>query len=269
MNDRKEILNKFDKFLNVIASLRDPKTGCPWDREQTLDTMKDFFLEECYELRHELEKGDHQKAADELGDITLLVSLCAQIASENNHFDMGDVLDAITEKLIERHPHVFGDVTVKDSDDVTKKWDDIKRKKSRKNIGDDLLMSLPPMLWAYKVQKKLANIGFDFKNADETLFKVKEEFREMMEAVKSSDKTKIENEMGDLFFSMINLARHLSINPEAALISTISKFIDRVKFIEGNSEKHYGRTFKELSMPEMDNLWELSKKTKVMEEHKK
>ncbi|HOD38987.1 MAG: Nucleoside triphosphate pyrophosphohydrolase [bacterium ADurb.Bin243] len=263
---REEILHKFNHFMDVIDKLRDPEKGCPWDREQTLKTMKDFFLEECYELNHEIIAGDHEKTADELGDILLLISLCAKIGEEERKFDMGDILDKISHKLIERHPHVFGDQNVSDSGDVIKKWDEIKRAKRKKNISEDLVMSLPPLLWAYKVQKRLANIGFDFTTYDETLVKVREELEELSHEIKTGAREKIEGELGDMFFALINLSRHLSVNPETALVSSITKFIDRVGFIENNSEKHYGRPFKELTMAEMDRLWELAKNKPVMEE---
>lgn len=262
MNSRQEIMKRFENFLDIVAKLRAPEGGCPWDRKQTLDTMKDYFLEECYEFMHEVSVGDTKKTADELGDITLLVALCAQIESEGGRFDMGDVLRMISDKLVERHPHVFGTGSVSDADDVVRKWDDIKRRKNeRKRISDDLVMSLPPLLWAYKVQKRLANVGFDFKNAEETIPKVKEEFGELMAAIDSGDRKKVEDELGDMFFALINYSRHAGINPENALISTVTKFIDRVKFIEDNSREHFGRDFKELKMAEMDTLWELSKKS--------
>lgn len=266
MNSREEILKKFNSFLDIIDRLRDPEKGCPWDREQTLGTMKDFFLEECYELNHEVINGDSEKTADELGDILLLIALCAKIGSEDNKFDMGDILDKVSSKLIERHPHVFSEGSVSDSGDVIKKWDEIKRKKRQKNISEDLVMSLPPLLWAYKVQKRLANMGFDFTGRDETMVKVREELDELTHEIKCGDRDKIEKELGDTFFSLINLARHLSVNPETALVASITKFIDRVGFIERNCGEHYGRPFKELTMAEMDNLWELAKKKPVMEE---
>lgn len=260
MNSREQIIKKFNNFLDIVEKLRDPEKGCPWDREQTIPTMKNFFLEECYELMHEIEQANDVKTADELGDIMLLVTLCAQIASEEKTFDMGDILDKISHKLIERHPHVFGETHVSDSNDVVKKWDEIKRKKShKKNISDDLKMSLPPLLWAYKVQKRLANVGFDFKNASETLVKVKEEFRELMRAVRANDSKGVEEEIGDMFFSIINYARHSGINPESSLIATINKFIDRVRYIENNSTETFGKSFEQLSMKEMDELWDKAK----------
>lgn len=269
MTDKRErILNKFNHFLDVIDKLRDPEKGCPWDREQTLGTMKDFFLEECYELNHEIVNGDMEKTADELGDVLLLVALCAKIGDDEKKFDMGDILEKISHKLIERHPHVFSESSVTDSDDVIKKWDEIKRKKRKKNISEDLVMSLPPLLWAYKVQKRLANAGFDFTTCDETFVKVREELEELAHEIKTGTRDRIESELGDMFFSLINLSRHLSVNPETALVSSITKFIDRVGFIENNSEKHFGRPFKELTMAEMDKLWELAKKKPVMEDKK-
>lgn len=266
---RELILKKFDRFLDVIDALRHPEKGCPWDREQTLSTMKDFFLEECYELNHEIVSGDDEKTADELGDILLLVVLCAKIGEDENRFDMGDVLEGISRKLIERHPHVFSESSVTGPEDVIKKWDEIKRKKRRKKLSEDLVMSLPPLLWAYKVQKRLANAGFDFTTYDETLVKVREEVDELAHEIKAGDRRRIENELGDLFFSLINLSRHLSVNPETALVASITKFIDRVGFIEANCEKHYGRPFKELTMAEMDALWELAKKKPVTEDKRK
>lgn len=262
MNNRAEIIERFGKFLDIVEKLRHPEEGCPWDRKQTITTMKDFFLEECYELMHEIERNDAAKISDELGDVTLLVALCAQIESEATRFDMGDVLKKISDKLIERHPHVFGDKTVDDADDVVKKWDQIKRDKNRtKRISDDLSMNVPPLLWAYKVQKRLANIGFDFKTPEETLVKVREEFGELMHAIEQGDRAKIEGEMGDMFFALINYARHSSINPESALVATVRKFIDRVRFIEERSEGHFGgRKMEELTMAEMDELWDLAKK---------
>jgi len=261
MNDRQEILKRFNKFLDIIEKLRHPEEGCPWDKKQTIFTMKDFFLEECYELMHEVEANDASKISDELGDVMLLIALCAQIESESGRFDMGDVLSKISEKLIERHPHVFGDTTVDGADDVVKKWDQIKREKGRKkSITDDLKMNVPPLLWAYKAQKRLANIGFDFKTADETLVKVREEYGEFMHAIEQGDAKHVEHELGDMFFALINYARHASINPDTALISSVTKFIDRVRFIEENSDGHYGRKMEELTMAEMDSLWDLAKK---------
>lgn len=259
-NKYEETLKKFQKFLDIIYTLRDPNKGCPWDREQTLDSMKDFFLEECYELQYEINKNDYKKVAEELGDILLLITLCAKIGDENKWFNMCEILDQISDKIIERHPHVFKNETVKNSDDVIYKWDEIKRKKHNKTLTDDLKMHLPPMLWAYKVQKKLANIGFDFSNYNDTIRKVREEIEELESEISSNNKEKIEDEIGDIFFSLINLSRHLSINPETALTKTILKFIDRVKFIEENAQKHFNKEFKELSLTEMDFLWELSKK---------
>ncbi len=247
----------FDEFKEIIARLRG-EGGCPWDREQTYKSMKSNVLEESYEVIDACETGG-MKLADELGDLLLQVVMLSQIASEAGEFTMDDVIDCIAEKMIHRHPHVFGDVKAETSEEVLKNWDKIKREDKKdtsvtKSLTD-ITKTLPSVLKAHKVQSRVAKVGFDWDNTDDVFDKVYEEFGELKNAYKNNDAKNAHEELGDLMFSVINLSRFLKINPELALNDSTEKFVRRFEKIEKAATVE-GKKIENMSFEEMDALWE-------------
>ncbi len=251
---------KFDRLVNIVKRLRAPN-GCPWDRKQTLYSLKQNVIEEVFEFIDALDRKDIDNIKEELGDMLLHVVFHSVIAEEDNLFTIDDVLDGISDKLIRRHPHVFGSVKVNDVDEVLKNWDEIKareKKEKPKHYLSDVPRGLPPIERAYKLQKKAAKVGFDWKNAEECFDKVKEEFNELFEAHESKNKEHIKHEIGDMIFALINFARLSDIDPSEALREASLRFEERFNCIE-DKLKEKGKTLKESNLDEMEQLWQSCK----------
>ena len=253
-------MDNFKKLVEIVATLRAPG-GCPWDREQDHKSLKPYLVEETYEVIEAIESGDDEEIAEELGDLLAQVVMHSQLANERKAFDIQTVAGKISAKLIERHPHVFGDKKDLSSGQVLENWERIKSKKSGDNdysVLQGVPRSLPALLKAYRIQQKVGRFGFDWKNAREVLDKVNEEFAEFQDALEN-DRANLEEEFGDLLFSLVNLGRHLDLQPEEALNGTISKFMKRFRFIE-EKLREAGKTVADSNLEEMDRFWEESKK---------
>jgi XTP/dITP diphosphohydrolase len=252
-----EKLAAFGRLLKIMDDLR---AGCPWDRKQTLESLRYLTIEETYELSDAILEKDMTGIKKELGDLMLHLVFYAKIGSETGDFDIKDVLDGISEKLIERHPHIYGDIKVATAEDVKNNWEKIKLKeKERKSVLDGVPNSLPAMVKAYRMQEKARGVGFDWVNADQVWEKVNEEITELQCEVSNGDPQSMEKEFGDLMFSLINYARFIGVNPEDALERTNKKFLHRFKYIEDQTNK-LGKQLRELSLLEMDAFWDEAKK---------
>ena len=249
---------KFEKLMEVMKTLRGPG-GCPWDVEQTHESITMGFVEELYEFIEAVEDKDIETMKEELGDLCLHIVFQVQIAKENGEFTMAEVLDSIIEKLIRRHPHVFSDVKVKNSNEVVANWDDIKKqekqKQHRKSVVDGIPRHLPALSKARKVQIKAKKVGFDWDKVEDVILKIKEEFNELYEAIEEKNQDHINEELGDVLFSVVNLSRFLDVEPERALHNTVRKFMSRFRAIE-NALEEKGTTIQEASFEEMDSLWD-------------
>ena len=252
---REKLTHTFSKLREVIATLRGPN-GCPWDRKQTHESLRPYLIEEAYEVIDAIEEQDDAHIAEELGDVLLQVMLHSQIGEDRGYFTVDDVIRSITEKMIERHPHVFGDVEVESAEEVKANWEVIKNKGREKQDAwlDGLPESLPRLLYAKEMQKKASNVGFDWKRADLAFQKVEEEIEEFQEALQNEEDNAIELEFGDVLFSLVNVARLLSIDPEIALHRTSQKFKRRFEQMEFFAKKD-GQSLAELSQEEMENYW--------------
>lgn len=252
-----------DPLVEVMSALR-AENGCPWDREQTHETLKQYLIEETYEVIEALEEGQMYKICEELGDLLLQIVFHAQIANENEHFDMNDVVNSITEKMLRRHPHVFGTTEVKNSEEVLVNWDKIKAQEQgghaeAKSYLGNIPRSLPALLRAQKIQAKAARVGFDWADYTGALEKVREELAEVLQAIESQQQAALTEELGDLLFAVVNLARLLKIDAEDALTGTSHKFMIRFNYIEQQAAKA-GKKLSELTLEEMDNWWEMAKR---------
>ena len=250
-----------------MVRLRDPETGCPWDRVQTLSTLKPCVLEETYELLAAMDRPDDQSNyVEELGDVLLQVMFQCVMAEQEGRFSFDDVANAISDKLVRRHPHVFGDVDAKDPATVLRNWEQIKqqehRKEARHSALDGVPSTLPALLKAQRSQEKAARVGFDWKDAKGPLAKIREEIAELEEAVATSSDTsldeRVKEELGDLLFSVTNLARHLKADSESALEGSTAKFARRFRAVEAGA-KAAGRDLKSMTLEEMDALWDKAK----------
>ena len=253
-----------------MVRLRDPETGCPWDRVQTLSTLKPCVLEETYELLAAMDRPDDQSNyVEELGDVLLQVMFQCVMAEQEGRFSFDDVANAISDKLVRRHPHVFGDVDAKDPATVLRNWEQIKqqehRKEARHSALDGVPSTLPALLKAQRSQEKAARVGFDWKDAKGPLAKIREEIAELEEAVATSSDTSLDEhvkeELGDLLFSVTNLARHLKADSESALEGSTAKFARRFRAVEAGA-KAVGRDLKSMTLEEMDALWDKAKDAK-------
>lgn len=256
MNTREEQMKAFGRLLDVMDDLREK---CPWDRKQTLQSLRHLTLEEVYELSDALLDENMPEIKIELGDVLLHLVFYAKIASEKGDFDIADVLNSLCDKLIFRHPHIYGDVVVEDEETVKQNWEKLKLKEGNLSILSGVPNGLPPMIKAFRVQDKVKGIGFDFPNAEEAWKKVEEEMQEFQEELQGNNKEKQEAELGDVFFSLINYARILGLNADSALERTNLKFISRFKKLEILA-KEKGFTLAEMTLSEMDELWEQVKK---------
>jgi MazG family protein len=255
---------KFQKLVEIMGRLRAPG-GCPWDREQTFDTIKPFTLEETYEVLDAIDRRDWPDLAEELGDFMLQAVFYAQMASEQDLFTIGDALDAINSKLIRRHPHVFGDQSAETAGDVKRIWGDVKAaEKKEKGREDHGLLSsvpraLPALVEAQQIASRAAAVGFDWENSTQVVEKLHEELAELHEAQLNASQDELENEIGDLLFVIVNLARFMKVDPEQALRRTNSKFRRRFGFIE-NKLAEAGKTLADSNIDEMEALWQQAKK---------
>jgi tetrapyrrole methylase family protein/MazG family protein len=253
--------NAFDKLVQLMARLRGPD-GCPWDRKQTTASLKPFLIEECYEVVDALDEGDPEKIREELGDLLFQIIFHARIAEEKGEFTIKDVITTNVEKMTRRHPHVFGDEKLETDKEVLANWEEIKKKekgyRDRKSVLEGVPRDLPSLLRAHRLQERAARVGFDWKHLNEALPKLDEEMAEFKESLKKEDAAGIEEELGDVFFTLVNISRFLGVNPEEALRKTISKFIDRFRYIEEAAETA-GRKLNDMTLKEMDRLWEESK----------
>ncbi len=250
---------KFEKLVTIMERLRAPD-GCPWDREQNHQTLKKYLIEESYELLEAIDDNDSAAITEECGDVLLQVVFHAQMAREEGRFDISHVIDSISNKLIRRHPHVFGDREAHNADEVLTNWeaDKLKEKAERQSVLDGIAKNLPALLEADQIQKKVRRVGFDWETVDEVFDKVEEEWKELRHAREGMNNKEIEEELGDLLFAIANIARYLKIDPEVALKRANRKFQQRFRFIEEELKKR-NKTPEESDIHEMDALWEEAK----------
>jgi tetrapyrrole methylase family protein/MazG family protein len=252
-------MNNLKKLIDIMAALRS-ENGCPWDKEQTRESLKPFLLEETYEVLEALDAGNAENLKEELGDLLFQIIFHCRLASERGEFDIDDVIDGISSKMISRHPHVFADAEFKTSKEVLMQWEDRKREegKMKKSILDGVPKELPSLLRAQKVQSKAAKVGFDWDRIEDVVKKLHEELNEFKEALNRKAQKEIEDELGDVFFSLVNISRFVGVNPEDALRKTVSKFISRFRYIEMKAADA-GKTLSDMTLSEMDTLWEEAK----------
>ncbi len=260
---RQKQLNAFERLLDIMDELRQK---CPWDRKQTMESIRHLTIEETYELSDAVLEGDMQEIKKELGDLMLHVVFYAKIASETQTFDIAEVIDAICEKLIHRHPHIYGDVIADNEEQVKANWEELKLKEkgASASVLGGVPQSLPALIKALRIQEKVRGVGFDWENTAQVWEKVKEELQEFEQEFNPSMQTannpeKAEQEFGDVLFALINYARFMNINPETALERTNKKFIKRFNYLEAKA-KEIGKNLKEMTLAEMDKLWEEAKK---------
>ena len=256
MHSREEKLEAFNRLLEIMDELREK---CPWDREQTLDSLRNLTIEETYELADAIMDQDLDEIKKELGDLILHIVFYAKIGSEKGAFDIGDVLHGINSKLVFRHPHVFGTREVKDSEEVIENWEELKMKEGNKSVLSGVPVSLPAMIKSHRIQDKVRAVGFDWDHKEQVWDKVTEEINEVKdELLNGNQKEKMEDEIGDLLFSIVNAARLYDIEPETALERTNRKFIQRFKYLETRSIQ-MGKSLKEMNLAEMEAIWEEAK----------
>ena len=255
----------FEELIGVIATLRS-ENGCPWDREQTHETLKSTLIEETYETLEAIDTGDPKKLKEELGDLLLNIMLQAQIAAEHKNFDIYAVIETLTEKLIRRHPHVFGNINVEDSDEVVKNWEEIKRQESgyedRKSVLDGIPDALPTLLRAQKIQNRAARVGFDWDKLADVVAKVDEELQEVKASISADEPEATSMELGDLLFAIVNLCRFMEIQAEETLRGANRKFMNRFKWMEAELERR-GTNFEAHDLESLDAIWEEAKKAEV------
>ena len=256
MHAKEEKLAALGRLLDIMDDLR---SGCPWDKKQTFDTLRHLTIEEVYELADAILEKDMENIKKELGDLLLHIVFYAKIGSETGDFDIADVANAISEKLVYRHPHIYGDVKVKDEKEVKENWEKLKLKEGKKSVLEGVPKSLPAMVKAMRIQEKARGVGFDWDNAEQVWDKVQEELAEFKMEVEKNHKEKMEEEFGDVLFSLINYARFLDINPETALEKTNKKFIKRFQYLEEKAGKE-GKNLKNMSLEEMESYWNEAKK---------
>lgn len=257
MSSRKEKMEAFGRLLDIMDELREK---CPWDREQTMDSLRNLTIEETYELADAIIEKDMAEIRTELGDLLLHIVFYAKIGDEKNSFDIADVINTVNEKLIFRHPHVFGERKVSGSDEVVHNWEELKMKENngQKRVLSGVPVSLPALIKSHRVQDKVRAVGFDWAEREDVWPKVNEEIAEVRREISTGNRERIEGEFGDLLFSIVNAARLFDVEPETALERTNRKFIRRFNYIEENA-RSAGRSIKDLTLEEMERLWEESK----------
>ena len=246
------------RLVNIMDELREK---CPWDKKQTIDTLRPLTLEETYELTDAITEHDWKGIKEELGDLMLHILFYAKIGTEQKQFTLTDVMEGISEKLISRHPHIYGDVTVNNDEDVKKNWEQIKMKEGKKSVLGGVPPSLPAVVKATRIQEKAKQVGFEWDNKEDVWKKVEEEMTELHEAVAEDDKEHIEEEFGDVLFSLVNYARFLQIDAEGVLEKTNRKFIHRFQLMEAEAAKQQ-RQLADMTLTEMDDIWNEVKKRK-------
>jgi XTP/dITP diphosphohydrolase len=256
MNSRESQLKAINRLLDIMDDLREK---CPWDKKQTLESLRHLTIEETYELADAILDNDLQEIKKELGDVLLHIVFYAKIGSEKNAFDIADVANSICDKLIDRHPHIYGDIKVDNEEDVKRNWEQLKLKEGKTSVLEGVPKSLPAVVKANRIQDKVAGVGFDWEQPEQVWEKVQEELSELNTEIKKGNKDNIEKEFGDVLFSMINYARFIGVNPENALEKTNKKFINRFQYLEKAAKKE-GKQLSEMSLAEMDVYWEASKK---------
>jgi XTP/dITP diphosphohydrolase len=254
VHTKEEKLKAFSRLLDIMDELREK---CPWDKKQTLQSLRYLTIEETYELADAILENDLDELKGEIGDLMLHMVFYSKIASETNNFDIADVLNGVCDKLVERHPHIYGDVIAETEEEVKSNWEQIKLRSGRKSVLEGVPKSLPAMVKATRIQEKARGVGFDWDNSDQVFEKVVEEINELKEEVNQST-DKVEDEFGDVLFSLINYARFVHVDPESALEKTNKKFIKRFQFLEEESSKD-GKKLSEMTLLEMDKYWEQAK----------
>ncbi len=252
---RKDQLQAFDRLLTIMDELR---AECPWDKKQTMETLRHLTIEETYELGDAILDNDLQEVKKELGDVLLHIVFYAKIGSETNDFDIADVCNDICDKLISRHPHIYGDVKVADEEEVKRNWENLKLKEGKKSVLEGVPKSLPALVKASRIQDKVAGVGFDWEEPQQVFEKLQEELGELQHEINENNQEKIEAEFGDVLFSMINYARFLKVNPENALERTNKKFIKRFQYLESKA-KEMNKSLKDMTLAEMDVFWNEAK----------
>jgi tetrapyrrole methylase family protein/MazG family protein len=249
----------FQKLLNIMEKLRGDG-GCPWDKEQTRESLKPFILEEAYELIEAIESGDPEKMKEELGDLLFQIVFQCQVAKERKEFEISDVIEKITKKMITRHPHVFGEAEYRTSAEVIVQWEEQKKLegKRRESILEGVPEALPSLLRAHRLQNRAASVGFDWDKVGDALKKLDEELKEFKKALETKEKNEIGEELGDILFMLVNVSRFIGVNPEDALRKTTAKFISRFRYIEMKAADN-GRKLSDMTLGEMDKLWEEAK----------
>lgn len=256
MNSRANQLKAFDRLLTIMDELREQ---CPWDKKQTMETLRHLTIEETYELGDAILDNDLEEVKKEVGDLLLHLVFYAKIGSETNSFDIADVCNSICEKLIHRHPHIYGDVKVEDEQEVKRNWEKLKLKEGRTSVLEGVPKSLPALVKASRIQEKVSGVGFDWEKPEQVWEKVEEELEEFKVEVAKNDTDAMESEFGDVLFSLVNYARYKNINPENALERTNKKFSKRFQYLESKA-KTLNKDLKDMTLAEMDVFWEEAKK---------
>ncbi|WP_213975105.1 nucleoside triphosphate pyrophosphohydrolase [Tepidanaerobacter acetatoxydans] len=250
-----------DDLVDIMAKLRG-NPGCPWDKSQTHETLKPFLIEEAYEVIDAIDRNNKDDLVEELGDLLLQIVFHSRLAQERGDFDIGDVINGVCNKMVRRHPHIFGDITVDGTEEVLKNWEEIKREEKDMKTEAQSMMNLPKtlpaLMKAFKVQEKAARVGFDWDDVKGAFDKVYEELEELKEVYNTGNSDKIREEMGDLIFACVNVARFLEVEPELAVNDAVKKFIRRFDFVETEAAKS-DKNLQEMNLQEMDILWEQSK----------
>lgn len=260
MNTRAQQLQAFDRLLTIMDELR---AQCPWDKKQTMESLRHLTIEETYELGDAILENDLAEVKGELGDLLLHIVFYAKIGSETNDFDIADVANQICEKLINRHPHIYSDVTVENEEEVKQNWEKLKLKEGKTSVLQGVPASLPALVKANRIQDKVAGVGFDWERPEQVFEKVQEELGELQEEVKAGNQHQMEEEFGDVLFSIINYARFLNIDPENALERTNKKFIKRFQYLEQKA-KQQGKALQDMTLDEMDVYWNEAKNIKTI-----
>lgn len=252
--------NNSTAFLRLIKIMDDLRAQCPWDKKQTIHTLRHLTIEETYELADAVTESDWKGIKEELGDLMLHIVFYAKIGAEQNQFTLDEAINGICEKLIHRHPHIYGDVKVNDENDVKLNWEKLKLKEGKKSVLAGVPKSLPSMVKAMRLQEKAKQVGFEWDNKDQVWEKVEEEHKELLEAIETGNKDKIEDELGDVFFSLVNFARFLQVDAENALERTNKKFINRFNRMESEAINE-GKQLHDMTLDEMDAIWNRIKHT--------
>lgn len=256
MNTRQQKLDAFSRLLDIMDDLREK---CPWDKKQTLESLRHLTIEETYELGDAILDNNLQEIKKELGDLLLHIVFYSKIGSETNNFDIADVCNEICDKLIHRHPHIYGDVVVHNEEEVKQNWEKLKLKEGKKSVLEGVPKGLPALVKASRIQDKVKGVGFDWEESHQVWDKVEEEIQEFKQEVALANQDKMEAEFGDVLFSLINYARFVNINPEDALERTNKKFISRFQYLENKAGK-LGKSLADMTLAEMDVFWEEAKK---------